>query len=128
THALLCGSPAIDKGKNFSASTTDQRGAGFARTFDDPSVPNATGGDGTDIGALESAPQAFTVLNTKDSGAGSLRQAILDANASPGTDAIEFAPSSYGTITLTSGELLITDCLFLNGPGATNVAVDGNAA
>jgi len=53
THALLCGSPAIDQGKNFSASATDQRGAGFARTFDDPTVANATGGDGTDIGAFE---------------------------------------------------------------------------
>jgi hypothetical protein len=53
THALLCGSPAIDKGKNFSGLANDQRGAGFPRTFDDPAVPNATGGDGTDIGALE---------------------------------------------------------------------------
>src|SRR5262249_9498337 len=35
---------------------------------------------------------------------------------------------AYGTITLTNGELLISDCLLLLGPGATNVAVDGNAA
>ena len=28
----------------------------------------------------------FTVTNTNDSGAGSLRQAILDANANPGLD------------------------------------------
>ena len=53
THALLCGSPAIDQGKNFNGDTTDQRGDGFARTFDDPNVPNAAGGDGTDIGAFE---------------------------------------------------------------------------
>jgi hypothetical protein len=32
----------------------------------------------------------FTVTNTNDAGAGSLRQAILDANARPGTDEIEF--------------------------------------
>src|SRR6266536_6436230 len=32
----------------------------------------------------------FTVTNTIDSGPGSLRQAILDANAASGTDAIEF--------------------------------------
>jgi predicted outer membrane repeat protein len=43
-------SPAIDKGSAFGL-TTDQRGAGFARTFDLVSVPNA--GDGTDIGAVE---------------------------------------------------------------------------
>ena len=41
THAPLCGSPAIDKGTNCSASATDQRGA--PRTFDDPNVANATG-------------------------------------------------------------------------------------
>ena len=32
----------------------------------------------------------FTVLNTNDAGPGSLRQAILDANATPGLDAINF--------------------------------------
>jgi hypothetical protein len=53
THALLYGSPAIDKGRNFAGSPYDQRGPGFARTFDDPFVPNAVGGDGTDIGAFE---------------------------------------------------------------------------
>lgn len=37
----------------------------------------------------------FLVLNTANSGAGSLRQAILDANSNPGADAIEFQiPSS----------------------------------
>jgi len=53
THALLCGSPAIDRGKNFSASATDQRGVGFARTVIDPALPEPPGGDGTDIGAFE---------------------------------------------------------------------------
>ncbi len=32
----------------------------------------------------------FTVTNTNDSGAGTLRQAILDANANPGLDTITF--------------------------------------
>jgi hypothetical protein len=50
TIALLCGSPAIDKGKNFTSATTDQRGAGFPRIFDN-STANAS--DGTDIGAFE---------------------------------------------------------------------------
>ena len=59
THALLPGSPAIDKGKNFSGSTTDQRGTGFARTVDNPSIANATGGDGTDIGAFEVQAAAY---------------------------------------------------------------------
>jgi hypothetical protein len=51
THALLCGSPAIDKGKNLGGFATDQRG--LSRTFDDPLLANAAGGDGTDIGAFE---------------------------------------------------------------------------
>ena len=50
THAPLAGSPVIDKGKSFGV-TTDQRG--FPRTVDDPCVANASGGDGSDIGAFE---------------------------------------------------------------------------
>lgn len=55
THALLGGSPAIDKGSNSGSPlpTTDQRGAGFARTVN-LDIANAAGGDGTDIGAFES--------------------------------------------------------------------------
>ena len=50
THALLNGSPAIDKGKSFGL-TTDQRG--LARPVDSASAANAAGGDGADIGAFE---------------------------------------------------------------------------
>jgi hypothetical protein len=51
THALLAGSPAIDGG-NSSGSFNDQRGPGFLRVVD-LLAPNASGGDGADIGALE---------------------------------------------------------------------------
>jgi CSLREA domain-containing protein len=52
THALGVSpaSPAFDKGNSFGL-VTDQRG--FNRTFDDPAIANAVGGDGTDIGAFE---------------------------------------------------------------------------
>lgn len=50
THALLSGSPARDKG-NSSGLITDQRG--FPRPVDNPAIPNAVGGDGSDIGAFE---------------------------------------------------------------------------
>ena len=50
THAVLPGSPAIDAG-NSSGQATDQRG--HSRTTAIPSVPNASGGDGSDIGAFE---------------------------------------------------------------------------
>jgi CSLREA domain-containing protein len=52
TMRLLAGSPAIDKGKSFGA-TTDQRGAGFPRISDSATIANADGGDGADIGAFE---------------------------------------------------------------------------
>ncbi len=71
-------------------------------------------------------PTLRVVLNANDSGPGSLRQAILDAGGCPATNTITFAPSAYGTITLTGGELAVTSDLFIDGPGATNVAVNGN--
>lgn len=64
-----------------------------------------------------------TVTTLADSGAGSLRQAIADAAAD---DTINFAVT--GTITLTSGELVITNSLTISGPGATNLAISGNSA
>ncbi|HEV3203745.1 MAG TPA: right-handed parallel beta-helix repeat-containing protein, partial [Gemmataceae bacterium] len=42
----------------------------------------------------------FVVTNTDDSGAGSLRQAILDANANPGTDTIAFNIGGGGVQTI----------------------------
>ena len=56
TIALLCDSPAIDQGTSAGLTgnlTTDQRSAGFLRTVDDSVIPNAAGGDNTDIGAFE---------------------------------------------------------------------------
>ena len=53
THALLAGSPALDKGRSFLLGF-DQRG--FARAADSPKFANAAGGDGTDIGAFEVSP------------------------------------------------------------------------
>jgi len=71
-------------------------------------------------------PDSYLVTNHDDSGEGSLRQAILDANANPGPDTIEFDKSAWGTITLTSGELLITDDLTITGPGVFALTVSGN--
>jgi RTX calcium-binding nonapeptide repeat (4 copies) len=51
TYALLDGSPAIDKGKASAGETFDQRGK--KRPSDFGNIPNAAGGDGSDIGAFE---------------------------------------------------------------------------
>jgi hypothetical protein len=63
-----------------------------------------------------------TVTNTNDSGPGSLRQALADANNG---DTINFAVT--GTIGLSSGELLVDKAITISGPGAENLAVNGNA-
>lgn len=58
----------------------------------------------------------FTVTNTSDSGAGSLRQAITDANALPGTDTIAFSiGSGPQTITPSSALPFILDAVFIDG-------------
>ena len=74
-------------------------------------------------------PSTITVQNLNDSGPGSLRQAILDANANPGEDVIRFDPKARdGTITLTGGELRISDSLTIDGPGEKRLTVSGNSA
>jgi hypothetical protein len=68
------------------------------------------------------------VLNLDDSGPGSLRQAVLDANAHPGPDTIRFAAGLQGTIALSTGELTITDSLTIAGPGSNRLTVSGSNA
>ncbi|HYX21448.1 MAG TPA: IPT/TIG domain-containing protein [Thermoanaerobaculia bacterium] len=84
----------------------------------------------------------YTVTNTADTGAGSLRQAITDANANPGADTIQFnIPGSDpncdagGVCTITpsaSGLPVITDAVTIDGytqPGsAVNTSATGTNA
>ena len=65
----------------------------------------------------------IVVTNTKDSGPGSLRDALALANDGDTIDATGIS----GTILLTSGELQITHKVTINGPGAGSLAVNGNA-
>jgi uncharacterized repeat protein (TIGR02543 family) len=68
----------------------------------------------------------YTVTNLKDSGAGSLRQAIADANATYAVaDTIEFQSGLTGTITLAS-QLDITDNLTITGSGIDILAISGD--
>ncbi|MDY6784627.1 MAG: CHAT domain-containing protein [Cyanobacteriota bacterium] len=85
----------------------------------------------------------FTVTNTTDNllTVGSLRNAILLANTTPGDDEIRFSNSilngSQGAIVLSSGQLeidttplsLLSNNLVISGaPGSSKVVVDGNNA
>jgi predicted outer membrane repeat protein len=87
------------------------------------SVPTASSPTGV-------AAATFTVTNTLDAGAGSLRQAILNANASAGThDTIVFSLAGCPcTITLASSLPTITDNLTITGPGSASLIISGNFA
>ncbi|MCI0745081.1 MAG: hypothetical protein L0Y58_06720, partial [Verrucomicrobia subdivision 3 bacterium] len=75
----------------------------------------------------------FMVTTNGDSGPGSLRQAILDANATPGPDEIHFSIGGVGPhgIRLQSDLPTITDAVNIDGrtqPGYANgpiVVLDG---
>lgn len=130
THAFSAASPALNQGDicvtNLSCASgnpheallTDQRGAGFGRLR----------GSAVDIGAYELA--LLVVTNTNDTGPGSLRQAIADANTAPGDDVVTFDESVFAnqqTIVLTSGELALgtNGELSILGTGANKLTVSG---
>ena len=82
------------------------------------------------------APATFTVLNTNDAGAGSLRDAVAQANVSLGADTIvfgngatNFLDATPDTIVLTSGILTFagdTALTTVTGTGANLLTVSGD--
>lgn len=76
------------------------------------------------LSASASVAQPFVVSNTNDSGEGSLRQAVINANNNPGVDEIVFDIDLPATITLTTGEITITDSLTISGPRADLLTID----
>ena len=78
-------------------------------------------------------PSVMLVTDTNNAGPGSLRQAILDANANPGPDTIEFdiEPGGAQTISLTSPLPTVADAVTIDGttqPGwmlQPLIAIDG---
>ncbi len=69
---------------------------------------------------------SFQVTNLLNSGAGSLRDAVAQANAAAGADTITFAPAlSGGTINLTTGEMTLTDAVTIDArPLAQDVTIN----
>ncbi len=67
--------------------------------------------------ALHASSATFTVTNTVDSGSGSLRQSILDANANAGFDTIAFQIPGAGVRTITPLSTLppLTDPAIIDG-------------
>ena len=72
---------------------------------------------GMTLAASTLSAATFTVTNTNDSGAGSLRQAIDDANASPGLDTIAFNIPLAGIHTIAPATELpaVSDPVLLDG-------------
>ncbi|MBI3866960.1 MAG: right-handed parallel beta-helix repeat-containing protein [Verrucomicrobia bacterium] len=113
TYPLLEDSPAIDAGDDGVLGpplivTTDARG-----------LPRLSGVH-VDIGAFElrtSTGTTFTVQNVLDAGPGSLRQALMDANASPGPDTILFKVPGAGphAIALLSPLPILTEQVTIDG-------------
>jgi len=69
-------------------------------------------------GIMTARANVFVVTNTNDSGPGSLREAIMQANASPGADTISFGilpKHSLKTIVIQSNLPGITERLTVNG-------------
>jgi len=97
-------------------------------------------------GSTASMTQAptFIVTNTADEGAGSLRQAIIDANENAGSDVIAFAVDDDGdggldcgpgtstvcSITLTSALPVISEPVAINGQigGGPGIHLDGSGS
>jgi parallel beta-helix repeat protein len=122
---LSSGSPAINSGRTDINLVSDRDFAG------NPRWQSAT----PDRGAFESnigvTATVLTVTNTNDSGPGSLRQALIDANAAPNLNTIRFNIAGACPRTITLASLLpdITQPVTIDGysqPGSTrNTAVLG---
>ena len=75
------------------------------------------------------AVSSQVVTSCADSGNGTLRAAITNANAQPDNTRVTFnLPSSCGgSITLTTGLPMITASIDIQGPGVNKLSVDGRA-
>jgi len=123
-----CNASGYGEGQTYLGTTDVTTNASGDATFNitlAANVPNgayitatATGAEGTsEFSLCRQARGQFTVTNTNDSGAGSLRQAILDANANAGSDIITFNIPGSGVQTITPTTLLpdITDPVIIDG-------------
>jgi hypothetical protein len=90
-------------------------------------------------GVAQAAPTTFTVGSLADTAGATdcampsntdctLRQAITDANANPGADTIVFRSGLTGSIELIAAPQLITEALAVQGPGSSQIALDGGAS
>lgn len=72
------------------------------------------------LAAASAHANTIIVTNTNDSGPGSLRQAVADANDRDTINATHVS----GSIGLSSGELFVSKNVTINGPGAEKLSVE----
>lgn len=82
-------------------------------------APAASAAGGYRAGPAQDFSQTFAVTNLDDSGTGSLRAAIADADAASGASDITFSAGGSGTITLSSALPAITSDVTIDGTTAT---------
>ncbi len=126
--------------ESFSAELTGKQILKLAKkkkvrwiSADAPMVSTAAGEQAPVNSIAMTAPLAaigtvYTVTNTNNSGTGTLRQAITDANAHAGADTISFNISGTGahTITPTSALPTITGAVILDATTDNSFAANGN--
>lgn len=129
TIALLTGSPAIDKGKLLGGVTTDQRGR--ARPFDNTTVANATGGDGSDIGAFEviNTDPLLSVRQITDPSTDTFGPEILNGDSFNFTSFFTAEVGSEIPITFSlrnkgTAPLLLTGAPSITGTGAASFVLE----
>lgn len=111
TMAPLPNSPLVDKGKRSTNAAgnlinADQRG--FARPVDLGGVPNATGGDGSDIGAVELAAGSFGTVNDQSVNTDEdAPKTITLTGSAPDGSALTYSivtPPTHGALSAISGD------------------------
>jgi Right handed beta helix region len=95
----------------------------MSRSLRRPSRPRPTFRPRLECLESRTVLSTFTVANLNDSGSGSLRQAILDANGHGGANTIAFASGVTGAIVLASSLPDLSTNIDLEGPGSANLTV-----
>ena len=80
--------------------------------------------DNLSLSLVSAVPTNLTVMNNFDAGPNSLRDVINYANTHEGGFNIRFAPG-IGTITLTTGQIVLTQDMNIIGPGARALIIRG---
>lgn len=137
THLPGAGSVAIDKGHS-SGATADQRG--LTRPCDLAAVPNAAGGDGGDVGAVEvqgacaatpAPPDAVDDLFNVAEDSGPNVLAVLGNDSDPNADTLSVTAVTqglHGTVTHDGGSVTYTPAADYFGPDSfTYTITDGNS-